>query len=429
MKQLLNLFFLFWGFTVSAQTLSIKVVDAETNDPLPRSTIVFGDSTRKFTDDQGVFRLFWVFPATVKISYIGYKTQKLSFKKFKQDTILVKLVREKQLLDEVQVLPVLPKFIFFGSPDLQVIDYEFIDHFLVVGVYHNLQRKCSVLVLDSNHKIVDEQPLPADFERFYVSGINRYYAVSGSVIQELQLRRQILTLKYINSDFFYEKVVYYKGFYKDYLYIMDTHVSKQVHFYYVEHITKPENTIRPLAILGNQHIYDSYKKDVELTKLYRQAEMVKLYELIGPSAFDGYYQTETKGEFGRQTYFNTIYKDVYSQLFLVDSVVYLFDFIEGNLNLFSCDGIPLTSSPIVFHQKAGWKPFVQQSGNGYYTAYETDGYLQIATLRFNFTDVGMKQQLYHPKPYQWKVHDGYVYYLNATAGYPQNVFLFREVLK
>jgi hypothetical protein len=68
MKQLLYLFFLFLGFTVSAQTLSIGVLDAESNDPLPRNSIVLGDSTRKFSDDQGICRLFVVFPATVKTS-------------------------------------------------------------------------------------------------------------------------------------------------------------------------------------------------------------------------------------------------------------------------------------------------------------------------------------------------------------------------
>jgi hypothetical protein len=430
MKQFLLIVAVFFGLGISAQTITLKVVDAETKEPLLRSTIWVNNSTRKYTDVFGISHISLSFPADISISYIGYATQLLTLKKYNQDTLWVKLVRKKQELTEVEVLPELPKYLFVGSAETQVVDYEWMDESIVVGVYNNKQRRCYVLVLNADHKIVDEQPLPADFERFYKSGIDRYYAVSGSAIHEIQLRRNILTLKNVNSDFFYDKVVYYKGYHNNYLYIQDTDKSKQAHLYYIERIDSGQSNIKLFTAIGNQHLYNAYKKDMQEEVLKRQADLRLLRETNNYVDGDGYYETETKGEFRRKEDLKNKYKEIHSQLFIVDSTVLIFDFTEDSLCAFSFDGKAQSKRVIHFHQKAGWLPMVQRADSVYYTSYLSGNYtLTIAPIRSDFMEMETGQQLQYPNASKWKVHNGFVYYLHAPVGYPFNVFLFREELK
>ena len=77
-KVILSLILLF-TFNLNAQSLSGKVTDSETGDPLPGAQVfVKGTFVGTTTDLSGVYSLEVGNEATVVVAYIGYRTQELS---------------------------------------------------------------------------------------------------------------------------------------------------------------------------------------------------------------------------------------------------------------------------------------------------------------------------------------------------------------
>lgn len=429
-KALLILFFCWFSFSQAQEFPScIKVLDAETGKVLNRASVSENGRVRKYTNDSGVVVIRLVFPATLHVSFVGYQIQTVELKEIRKDTVHVMLQPAKQQLADVTIYPKLPEFLFFGSYETQVIDYEFADSYTILGLYNYKQRKCYLLILDSNSNIIAEEPLPSDFDHFYKSCILKYYAVSGSVIQEIQFRKGIVMLKYVNDDFFYKKVLYYKGFYKEYFYVMDQHKSKQAHLYYVENTLLKQ--IVPFVAVGNHHELNKYRRDEQIKGRKRSADLKAMGLDDDEDAPVGYYEKETRGEFIKGSQMELGYKPVVSKLFVEDSTVLVFDFTDGLLSRHSYEGTLRDSIPFSFHRAQGWQPSIEKCEDYYYTSYQDkDSVVTLAKIAgISSLKIQTHQKLRYSGAFQWKVHRGFIYYLYYSLEYPNNQFLFREKLQ
>jgi hypothetical protein len=439
MKQYLSLVIILISYTCFGQNNSrvcFAIADANSGNPLPRANIVIDGSIKKFTDDNGIVCLMGLSaPYQLSISFIGYQTVVKRIQQTGDDTIRIVLFPNKVELPRVDVLPELPAYLYFGSNETQVVDFEFKQGFLLIGLYNFKQKKCSLIVLDSLKQIVDEQPLPVDFERFYKSCIDRYYAVSTSAVQEIRFNKGIVLLKQINFDFFYDKVIYYKGFYKEYFYIMEPHKSKLIHFYRIENTEKKKISL--MAIVGDQVQWNKYKKDVQAKDKHRKADLAKLQSMAVVSDdfqdneddMRGYNETETRGEFIRSSIMVNEYKDIQSQLFVQDSAVLIFDFGENRLSRYRYTGYFLDSIQLSFHLKPGWGKVLQKDKDDYYTSYISDSISIVTRLDTQFNRLNTGKRLHYPLVHKWKVYHDDVYYLFSPDGYSNNVFLFKEQLQ
>lgn len=431
MKKALLILFLSWFYHSQAQELAtfIKVLDAETENVLNRASVSVNGRQRKYTNDNGIVSLKLTFPATLRVSFVGYQTQTVELTKFRQDTIQVLLQPKKEQLADITIYPKLPDFLYFGSYETQVIDYEFADSYTMLGLYNYKQRKCYLLILDSNAKIIAEEPLPSDFDHFYKSCIFKYYAVSGSVIHEVQFKKGIVLLNYVSGEYFYNKVVYYKGFYKEYFYVMEPHKSKQVHTYYVENTTLKQ--VLPFVSVGNQRGFNRYMRDDRIKGRMRKAELTNMGLEDDEDSPVGYYERETRGEFIKGSQMEFGYKQVVSKLFVEDSTVLVFDFTDGLVSKHNAKGTLFDSLPFAFHKEQGWQPFFEKNGSHYYTSYQArDSSVTVAKIAAtNNLQIQTLQKLTHAGAFQWKVHHGFIYYLYYSLEYPNNQFLFREKLQ
>lgn len=108
MKKTLFLIFLsFFSLAMQAQTIQLKgtVKDAGTNEELIGvNVIVVGSKTGTVTSINGDFEISVPKNATLKVSYVGYKSQEIKLSGSGQVTLNVKLESDNQRIDEVVVV-------------------------------------------------------------------------------------------------------------------------------------------------------------------------------------------------------------------------------------------------------------------------------------------------------------------------------------
>jgi len=108
MKKTLFLIFLsFFSLVMQAQTVQLKgtVKDAVTNEELIGvNVIVLGSKTGTITSVNGDFEITVPQNATLKVSYVGYKTQEIKVTGSGQTTFDIKLESDARTIDEVVVV-------------------------------------------------------------------------------------------------------------------------------------------------------------------------------------------------------------------------------------------------------------------------------------------------------------------------------------
>jgi len=385
MKYILRFCTVLFSSITVAQTQKqvwIKVLDAKAEIPLQRATVQLDIGHVLFTNEAGVLPYNGSLPINITISYVGYATQSILVKKIKIDTITIRLLPLAQPLSEVAIIPQKPNYAIYSSPQSELLDFEVWSSYILVGIHYFFQRKCVMIVMDSLNRVVDEYPLPIDFEYFYKSCINKYYAVANSGIYEVQFKRGVLFLKSINPFFFYDKILFYKGYYKNYFYIMHPTFNNQLHTYYIENTDKRQSL--PFLWIANKTQLKKYLKDDENMKRKKVDELYVLDRMLGrierqPSYNyeddpPDYYAKETKGSFAMNStiYFKYLSKSVKSQLFVRDSAIYIFDFENHCLNQMNYDGTFLNRFSIDFSKQTGWKNTLQKHGEGYITSYKNE---------------------------------------------------------
>lgn len=119
-----------WGNLIKAQTLKAptvitgKVVDAETNEPLPMVNIAFEGTTIGTTtnmDGEYKFRSTEV-TNKIKVSFIGYESKTITIQTGKTQTINIKLNQVNTTMNEVMVTAKKQRFKKKNNPAIDLID-------------------------------------------------------------------------------------------------------------------------------------------------------------------------------------------------------------------------------------------------------------------------------------------------------------------
>lgn len=412
--------------------IELSVIDKQSGLPLARASVTLNNSLI-FTNDSGKVRFESSLPIMIKISYVGYVEQTITIKSTKKLVVEVKMIAASKELSTINVLPQLPQFLHFGSRETQVIDYLFIQNYLVVAMYNYVQKKCYAVVLNNTNEMVAEYDLPINFERFYVSGIYKIYAISGNSIHEIEFKKGALNLKYINHYYFFDKVVYYVGYLNNHYFIRSTDKTQLANVYYIEEVNDTSKGIE--EFYASFDMQDVYKYTAHMKKNTRLkgtevASRKGNAEMIDDESTKGWHERETSGEFIRMTNLRTEFKENPSQLIVEDTTVCVFDYIQSKKVVFNSRGQKLSDTTITLTQLEGWDKSVVRSQGEYYTS-QTDKEQLVTISKLDNGSCGVLQskKLAYPAISNWKVKDGYVYYLGSTKDYPNNVFLFKEVFK
>lgn len=213
----------------------LQVVDSATLVPLARVTVQAGKEVMVFTSDSGDAWLYFDKGESrkeVRLSMVGYKPVELMVKQ-KTGTVRIQLIPQAVSLLEAEVFPDLPAYLLFGSKETEVLDYVATPSYTLVALYNYYRKHCYLVLLDAQLRVTDEQPVPADFEKFHISGLGYIYALTPSRVFEITIKKGLLQTKSVTQARFYKTIQYYCGGHQQYLYLTQrTKTGQSVIFFH-----------------------------------------------------------------------------------------------------------------------------------------------------------------------------------------------------
>lgn len=420
----------------------LQVVDSATLEPLARVTVQAGkeDPITVFTNDSGEVWLYFDKGESrkqVRLSMVGYRSFELPVKQH-SGNIRVRLIPRAVSLLEAEVFPDLPAHLFFGSKETQVLDYVATPFYTLVALYNYYRKHCYLVLLDAHLQVTDEQPVPADFEKFHISGLGYIYALTPSRVFEITIKKGLLQTKNVTQARFYKTIQYYCGGHQQYLYLTQrAKTGQSVIFFHEDTENKVIYNYNPFCIITNDArqrnaIWDMRKPDASI----RNRDMVSRDDL-----FPNYHPSEgdiIPGGFrSDKEFFSTSdmlkrYGEhpVYTPFFNTNGGLMVFDFYKNTVNRYQYNTEPLSVDSITFHNINGWMPLVlKNEDDQLFTVYKDSS--QAATVHL------INTASFSTRPLLTLAHKGitninisgeYVYYMLQPYPNKNNVFLFREQL-
>jgi len=428
----------------------VKIVDSLTLQPLSRASVIVGENeTGYYSNDSGMVSVWFEKGdgrKTISITTVGYEAYKAFIYPSNVSPHVIKLKAVKVSLPETEVFPDLPAHLFFGSKETQVLDYVVTPAYTIIALYNYFDKRCKLVLMDASLKVIDEQPIPADFEKFHVSGLGYIYAITPAQVYEITIRKGLIQTKYITDERFYRTIQYYCGGHDQYLYLtMRAKTGQITIFFHEDTREKIIYQVMPFCVITDEVMQRNAMVD------YRRPYVKSMYDGHNPTAakdmvnlndiFPNYDPSEgdiipggfkTDTEWFKQKEMAKRYgvHPVYTPFFQVDSGLLIFDFYRNTANKYRYNTELKSSDTITFHKEPGWEQLVLKNENDQmFTAYKKEnGKLVIHSLNpTNFSTAPVKELSYSGIT-QIKISGQYIYYLYQPYRGRNNVFLFRERL-
>ncbi len=423
----------------------IVVKDSLTQQPLVRVNIL--DKTHNqygWTNKKGSFRLSFEPQSTafiLEVSHDGYFTRQVTVDANTTE-ITVLLKQNTYEIKEVEIFPVLPVHLYFGKKNAQVLDYVATPLFVMVCWYDIIEKNCFITLLDSGNRITDERQVPADFEKFYISGLNYIYAICSEQILAVSVKKSMLLYQPVADTLFNRKIQFYKGGHDRWLYLSLFSHSHQTVVYFLEDLEKKIiYQYQPFCMVSDRRKEKNARREKIIGEAIREQEMQEVLD-VPPSIRGSRFSPEYNGildehegdvSFFHKETFNQHYveKPLYAPLFMMDSNFCIFDFVKGEVHFFSYDTQLDHVLPIAFQKTEGWKGQVlKDEKQHFYAPYaERGGTISLHALNPVTFSAIREQTLSYPEAENIHMSGDYVYYLRQPSEKRQEVFLFREMIR
>ena len=433
MKKLLTYILLFFCCSCSyAQEniiLSGQVIDATSKKPLARAGIVIqGTNDFSLTNDSGFFVLHTTKTSGIlEISFIGYQKSYISYKNNSEKPILIKLERSVEQLKDVEVSKSKLEHLYFGESKIMVLDYEFWDANTLIALYNYHTKKCSAVLLNKSDKLVDEISLPSNFEYFYYSCIKRTFAVTTDGVYEISFQNGNLKVDTFNQKYFETTVLSYAGFIDGFFYIQLFDALKFSTKYFLEDTKIKKIYPNPFLVVNDNNEISKYKHDLSRKDTARKRDLA-LYKSLGIDLSDLYYTKETPGEFIVVNEMKQKHKDVYAPLFVTDSLVMIFDYVDSLIRKFSFDTEKKSTTNISYMLDKTWnrKVLYDRVQKKFYGVFFDNHFHSVKEINIETGNASFAKKISYPEVRNIKIRNGEIYYLHAPFEPTGNVFLFKE---
>jgi hypothetical protein len=434
---------------LSAQEVTVKIVDSNTLRPLPRASVTIGeDEIQVYSNDSGEVSLFFETgerKRAIKITMVGYESHESSITPGLSRQV-IKLKSITVPLPATEVFPELPAHLFFGSKETQVLDYVVTPSYTLIALYNYFTKSCRLILLDASLKVSDEQPIPASFEKFHVSGLGYIYAITPAQVYEIIIRKGLIQTRYITQERFYKTIQYYCGGHDQYLYLTMRAKTGQIAIFFHEDtkekiiyqvspfcVIKDEVLQRNAIVDYNRPYVKSMYPGHDPTYAKDMVSLEELFPFYDPSEGDiipGGFRSDIT--YFKQKEMQKRYgvHPVYTPFFKADSGLLIFDFYKNTANRYSYNTELKSADSIIFHKAPGWEQLVLKNENDQmFTAYKNEKSRLVIHLlnRVDFSTTPIKELSYTDIT-NIKISGEYVYYLRQPFANRNNVFLFRERL-
>ena len=428
------------------------VVDAVTMKPLVKASIVYKEKDIvSITDKDGKFSIECkdckIDISKITISFIGYETKELTINTLSSSMeVRIRLKPVDKGLGAITVNPDLLPYIFFGSPQSQVLDYVFFQSGWLIALYNYHEDKTSIIYLGKSKSVLFEKEFPnKNFENFYVSCNGRYYAESGNEIIELFLSYTGIDFKPVDFDFFNKTIKYYAGTKGKYFYITEFLNQNLIQGFFLDNTETKKIEEQPFASVlreqdlilltasedrvafkeGIANIDASHGVYTKISNPYAGSALTANWMILDKLVKENEIK-QTK--FAEQAYQSTKFKEVFAPFYVMDSSLVIVNYYQNIIERHAFDGkfIDTINLKIANDKRESKQTFYDTfSKKTYYRSESVDTAQSIYELNIANGESKEKRKISRSDIYDVKVSNGYVYYL-FNPPKTNKVFLFRE---
>ncbi|HWY33904.1 MAG TPA: hypothetical protein VNX68_04615, partial [Nitrosopumilaceae archaeon] len=121
-----------------------------------------------------------------------------------------------------------------------------------------------------------------------------------------------------------------------------------------------------------------------------------------------------------------IFKEIYAPLFKIDRNVYVFDYINGNIQCFS-SGKFVNTTAITFQKEKHWKKemYIDEKRHKAYSVFEKNGIVEAREVNLSSGMLGSGIKIPFVFIQNIKIRDGYIYFLYKEKEYQDTRYLSR----
>ncbi len=361
--------FAFKGFAQDKSIELIGLVVNATNDQRLENVNV---SIESVLDRGGVTNALGEFtlqvdslPTVLIISSIGFETKKIVVEK--KEELLISLFPMSTELPQIVVSAARKVDTVYHEP-YNVVDYVFKDDFLILLVYRNFREKYELVLLDQEENFVAKFPL-TDYlpVSLFKSCLKDVYLTTTNGVYHIKFDEHSIGLgDWVNQ--------------REYDYVIEPCIlTVDSLLFYRRHLYQGQ-VLRYYAFKINAAREDSI---TVLPQLEYEENIVRLLEDLGASLpWSGDFWDENISNKLRlireEPYFlkganRMFHPKLYAPIIEKDSLIYLFNHLESQLQYFDVKGNQLRSIPINYHKIKRWKKYIlyDEITQEVYTAFHT----------------------------------------------------------
>ncbi len=391
-----------------------------------------GIKIHTFTDTNGVFRVKWngQFPAFVSISHPGFEEYKLELtSKMWRDGHHQEIALEFQLKTQTLRTAVVSALnipdTVFGSKQLSVADYAFLDDKLVLLSYNqSLKKGAQVLLANRQGSVLQSFRMEKEAQSLFTDYRGRVFALCGNKVYHIKQEDKEYKLQEVDGAAFANRILPVLDTIGEHLYFSNYSSNYPAFSYYMMH--RNDTLPQPFCRI----------EDADMMELYR-AE----YKYVPNREKLWAWRQELKTGVDREIwigakYFTSsiYYEPLYAPLFTTYDTLVVFDNYTNYLKRFSCSGTFLDSLPIDYHQAvrpAKWlqKLVKDEVTQQVYSLLLEGTHIVLCHIDPSSGRITGRHKVYFKYGEQVRVRDGKVFYIYRPFESSQKKYLYAERIR
>jgi len=393
---------------IEKQIIYGKIVDAETSIQLEKADVLEKISgTGTSTDVNGNFSLTVKFPVKLSVSHIGYETQIINLNASPDNVLLIPLTKTSTELPVVSVFPGKAENIILNN-ELSIMDYEFMNENILLLAQSTRFSKPSLVLLNEKFDTITVTPLDVHPEFIFHDCMDNLHLVEKKFSFQLNFDGKNIQLLYpVTSEILKEKLL---------------PCVEKLHdnFYFSEFTNKG------LSLLYS--FKDSAEKSNNMLSVISDRKKLNMLKNEAEFALAPGHKYE---EWDKHFFDSMVVSKVYAPLVKLRDTMYVFNFVDGQIEQYSESGKPLTSVFISFHKQKNWKENIltDEVENKCYAVFGKNGIIQLKEVNIQTGEIESSADFSgFPFAENIKIRSGYVYFLYPDSARQGYVRLYRKRL-
>jgi hypothetical protein len=389
-------------------TITGRVVDAETRDPLPGALAILAGETRGAAcDSTGRFTLrSSVTNPVINIQYLGYKILSTRLDLKQQQHYEFSLEPDPMTLPTTTIIAEGLQRVH-PDPTTHVIDYEFLDGKLLLIVYDRLRKRNVLQLFSRDLRLLAEADSPDQpLNALMADCMGARHCFSEDFVAQVDYAKGNLFLRWDSMAVFNRVVApclasldstFYFAFmphnYAKAFTYLHAGATKRKYLYG----TIDKQALEVIRDEGMAAVRTNSNEDVPITSSFASPELMRAM---------------FQSELNARDLSTVVCPPLYVPIKAVRSSIYIFDHPHDLLLRFDELGECRDTLHITYNALRDWRKeiIIDEEGQEAYTLTEKDGFTRLHRIDLVAGTLAESWELPHPFPLKIKVMDDYIYF-------------------